>query len=304
MSPDSGATGGVIGNDALPPPCDASSRRAVGRIVSRASSSFRWAMALLPRERRETMYAIYAYCRVLDDIADGDETADRKRFLLDAWRKEIGHMYAGRPHHPVTRALARPTARYRLPHPEFERIIEGMETDAEPVRAPPLDTLLTYCRNVAGSVGVLTLATCGLTGPTARELAVAQGEAMQLTNVLRDVSEDAMRGRLYLPAELLAEAGIDDRAPEEVLAHPRIAKPLRALAALAEERFERAAALRNAIVAPAGADLRPARAMADGYRHLLRKLTRQGAAVAHRRIGLTSWEKLWVAARLGLPRPW
>ena len=175
------------------------------------------------------------------------------------------------------------------------------QTDVAP---PPLDMLLAYCRNVAGSVGVLTLATCGLAGATARELAVAQGEAMQLTNVLRDVSEDAGRGRLYLPTELLAEAGIHDQEPELVLAHPRIAEPLRALAALAEERFGRAEALRAAIAMPAGADLRPARAMADGYRHLLRKLTDQGTAVVHRRIGLAPWEKLWVAARLGLPRPW
>ncbi len=258
-------------------------------------------MSVLPPERRAAMYAIYAYCREVDDIADGDTPDERKAAMLDAWRDEVAALYAGRPTHPVSRALLRPVRLFDLPRAEFEAVLDGMAADvAAPPRGPSLASLRTYCRQVAGAAGVLTLAACGLHGDAALELAADQGEAMQMTNILRDLGEDAARGRLYLPAEHLEAAGIASRDPAAVLADPRLPAATGALAALAEARYAAAA---NAHVALAsGGDLRPARAMAAGYRRLLERL-RDGAG-AVRRVSLSPPEKIWLALRFGVPRPW
>lgn len=281
---------------------DRAAERQVRRTVVRAGSSFRWAMAVLPRERRAAMYAIYAYCREVDDIADGTESPARKIAMLDAWRDEIGALYADRPTHPVTRALHRPVRLYALPRAEFDAVLDGMAHDAAaPQAAPALADLQRYCRQVAGAVGVLTLAVCGLQGPAATRLAIDQGEAMQMTNILRDLGEDAARDRLYLPEEYLSDAGIATRVPRSVLRDPGLPLATAALTDLAEARYATAEAAYRSL-RDAGGDLRPARAMAAGYRRLLGRL-RDGAG-AHGRISLSRPEKVWLAVRYGLPHPW
>ena len=282
-------------------PRDRAAGREVRRIVAGAGSSLRWAMAVLPPERRAALYAIYAYCREVDDIADGDTSDKRKMALLGAWRGEIGALYAGRPTHPISRALLRPVRRFDLPRTEFEAVLDGMAADvAGPVRAPTLNALRTYCRQVAGAAGVLTLAVCGVHGAEACQLATDQGEAMQMTNILRDLGEDAARGRLYLPAEHLNAAGIAARDPAAVLADPHLPAATAVLAELAEARFAAADAAHAAL--QSNGDLRPARVMAAGYRQLLDRLRDGAGAVC--RIRLSPWEKLWLALRFGVPRPW
>ena len=177
--------------------------------VKRSGTSFAAGMSILSRERREGMHAIYAFCREVDDIADGDQSVVDKRLSLAAWRAEIDSLYAGKPRTPVGVALAGPVERYSLDRAEFILMIEGMEMDAEgPVVAPSMETLLAYTRRVAGAVGMLSMPVFGAPQCAAsRDFALSLGDALQFTNVLRDVGEDAAIGRLYLPRELLEKHG-------------------------------------------------------------------------------------------------
>ncbi|MEO3431225.1 presqualene diphosphate synthase HpnD [Pelagibius sp. CAU 1746] len=267
----------------------------VREVATRSDSSFLWGMRLLPRPRREAMYAIYAFCREVDDIADEDGTLAQKQQALAAWREEIERLYAGAPSRPTAKALLRPLRDYGLPKDEFLAIIDGMEMDArEDIRAPSLADFRLYCRRVAGAVGVLSVHAFGATEPEARELALAEGDALQFTNILRDLAEDARRGRLYLPRELLQRHGIDSTDPMTVLADPRLPAACRDLAALAEERFAEAERL---MLRCARGPMRPARIMLAIYRRLLTRLERDDWRDVTARVSLPKAEKLWIALR-------
>ena len=217
---------------------DASLSEQVHAIVANASTSFFWAMRLLPRPKREAMFAVYAYCRAVDDIADGDDTPEVKLAGLTAWREEIDQLFQGRPNHPITRALRRPVETYGLAKEEFLALLDGMEMDAtNRMVAPSFSELELYCDRVAGAVGLLSVRIFGVSGPAARPLALTLGRALQLTNLLRDLLEDAELGRLYLPRELLEAHGIETRDPAAVLRHPALAAVCGDLAEIAGERF-------------------------------------------------------------------
>jgi squalene synthase HpnD len=277
---------------------DAESLDHVRRVVARSGSSFAAGMRILPRPRREAMFAIYAFCREVDDVADGPAPAEAKLAQLQAWRDEIEHLYAGRPSRPTTRALLRPIAEYNLPQAEFLEVLQGMESDARgSLSAPSLAELRTYCRQVAGAVGLLSIRVFGVTDSTAERFALSLGEALQFTNILRDLSEDAERGRLYLPAELLKDAGIAARDPVQVLADPRIAEACRALGQMAAADFEEAEALSQRLDRR---KLRPALLMMAVYRRLLTRLEGAGWQPQTEPVGLTRGEKLWIFLRHGL----
>ncbi|GAB4353244.1 MAG: hypothetical protein Kow00114_02380 [Kiloniellaceae bacterium] len=264
-------------------------------VATRSGSSFLWGMRLLPRPRREAMYAIYAFCREVDDIADEGGTPEEKQRELAAWRAEIDRLYAGQPSRPTTRALLRPVADYRLPKEEFLAVIDGMEMDArEDIRAPSMADFRLYCRRVAGAVGVLSVHAFGATEPEARDLALAEGDALQFTNILRDVAEDAQRGRLYLPRELLQRHGIDSSDPMTVLGDPRLPAVCREFAAMAEERFAEAERL---MALCARGPMRPARIMLAVYRRLLSRLQADDWRDMSLRTSLPKAEKLWIALR-------
>jgi phytoene synthase len=280
-------------------PADAEAARAhVRAVATRSGSSFLWGIRLLPRPRREAMYAIYAFCREVDDIADeGGSPAEKQRGLA-AWREEIERLYAGRPTQPTSRALLRPVRDYALPKDEFLAVIDGMEMDArEDIRAPSLADFRLYCRRVAGAVGLLSVHVFGVTEPEAQALALAEGDALQFTNVLRDIAEDAERGRLYLPRELLQHHGIDSDDPLVVLRDARLAGVCRDLAALAEERFAEAERL---MAHCRRGPIRPARIMLAVYRRLLTRLQQRGWADMSEEVRLPKAEKLWIALRNGL----
>ena len=192
-------------------------------MVIGSGTSFYWGMRLLPRAKRDAMYAIYAFCREVDDVADGDAPAAAKLDGAGGWRREIDALFAGRPSRPTTLALLDPVARFDLPPAEFDAMIDGMEMDAdERMRAPPhgrARALLPLRRRrgraaVGARVRRARRAMCGAG-------ALALGEALQLTNILRDLAEDAARGRLYLPRELLERNGIAGRDPIGVLRRSR-----------------------------------------------------------------------------------
>lgn len=279
-------------------PDDASLREAIRQRVEAAGTSFYWAMRLLPRERRAGMYAIYAFCREVDDIADDTTPPAEKQAALASWHREIDALYAGRPRQLVARALAEPVDRYQLRREDFHAVIDGMEMDAaEDIRAPDLAILDLYCGRVAGAVGHLSVHVFGDTSPAAHTVADHLGRALQLTNVLRDLQEDAERGRLYLPRENLEQHGIASTEPLAVLRHPALPSVCRNVAGLALTHFETAS---EAMGRCSRRAMRPAAVMGAFYRATLEALLRAGWRDPSRRIGLSKPHKLWLVLRHGL----
>ncbi|MEX2630551.1 MAG: presqualene diphosphate synthase HpnD, partial [Tistlia sp.] len=254
-----------------PPPTPEAAADHAEAMVRRSGTSFFWGMRVLPPERRRAIYAVYAFCRAVDDIADepGDPAVQQAR--LDAWRRELDLLYAGgAPHDPVAWALQPAIRRYDLPKVEFEAVIDGMEMDLHKRNlAPSLEELLLYCRRVAGAVGLLAIRCFGAREAEAERLAIVLGEALQLTNILRDLGEDADDGRLYLPAELLERHGIASRDPAAVLADPRLPRVCGDLAALARQRYIEA---RKLIARCDRRRLRPAILMMASYEPLLERM--------------------------------
>jgi presqualene diphosphate synthase len=271
---------------------------AVEAIVRAAGTSFYRGMRVLPPSRRHAMYAIYAFCRVVDDIAD-DETvplAERLPRLAD-WRARIADLYGGVTDGPVTRVLAAAVQCYALRQEDFLAVIDGMQMDAEtPMVAPDLVTLDLYCDRVAAAVGRLSVRAFGDASAAADRVAYALGRALQLTNILRDVQEDAERGRLYLPREYLDAAEVP-HDPLAALGAARLPEVCSRVAALAHAQFR---AARAAMVECDRQAMRPARLMGATYAAILARLERRGWARLDQRVSLPAWQKLWVAVRYGL----
>jgi phytoene synthase len=279
-------------------PDDAALRQAIRRRVETAGTSFYWAMRLLPQERRNAMYAVYAWCREVDDIADGDSPVALKLAALGAWRDEIEALYAGRPRELVTRALHEPVLRYELRRQDFLAVVDGMEMDArEDIRAPDLAALDLYCARVASAVGHLSVHVFGDASPAAHRVADSLGRALQLTNILRDLGEDAQRGRLYLPRELLDRYDIGVTEPMLVLRHPALPAVCRELAVIAERHFQDA---EQAMMQCRRRAMRPAAVMGAVYRATLRELLRRGWRDPGAPVALSRTLKLWLALRNGL----
>jgi len=279
-------------------PDDESLRQAIRQRVEAAGTSFYWAMRLLPRARRDGMYAIYAFCREVDDIADDTGPPGPKQAALADWHGEIDALYAGRPSQLVARALVEPIARYRLRREDFHAVIDGMEMDAaEDIRAPDLATLDLYCGRVAGAVGHLSVHVFGDASPAAHSVADHLGRALQLTNILRDLDEDAQRGRLYLPREIFERHGISGTDPLTVLRHPALPAACRELAELALAHFDEAA---RAMARCSRRAMRPAAVMGAFYRAMLEALLRAGWRDPGTRIRLSKLHKLRLVLRHGL----
>ena len=271
---------------------------AISLRLRAAGSSFFWAMQLLPYRRREAMYALHAFCREVDYIADGDATRALKEVLLSDWRSEIALLYAGRPQHAVTRALSEAVRSYGLQCSDFLAIIDGMEMDARAdIRAPSLDELDSYCRRVAVAVGRLSVRIFGEETAAGERVAAELGRAIQLTNILRDLVEDARRRRLYLPREILQAHGIHATTPSWVLAHPALPDVCRDVAMLAEQHYSAAA---KAIAACPRRTMRPPAVMLHIYRALLHELLARGWRYLDEPVRIPSWRKLALVLRHGL----
>ena len=279
-----------LGDDAL--------RETIRHRVEAAGTSFYWAMRLLPQDRRNGMYAVYAFCREVDDIADGDHPVEHKLAALAAWRKEIEALYGGRPHLLVARALCEPTRRYDLRREDFLAVIDGMEMDArEDIRAPDLAMLDLYCARVASAVGHLSVHIFGDCSEAAHLVAESLGRALQLINILRDLDEDAGRQRLYLPREILDRHGIAGFDPAAALRHPELPAVCREVAAIAEGHFRQA---EQAMTRCSRRAMRPAAVMAAIYRATLSALLLSGWREPATRVSLSKPLKLWLVLRHGL----
>lgn len=264
-----------------------------------AGSSFYLAMRILPRERREAMYAIYAFCRAVDDIADDVGPREPRRAALARWREDIDRLYQGKPA-PATKPLAGPVERFGLRRGDFLAVIDGMEMDLDAdLRAPDWSTLDLYCDRVASAVGRLSVRIFGIKPKTGDQLAHHLGRALQLTNILRDLDEDAAIGRLYLPREALQNAGImlDGRPPSDVLLEPRIDEACRKVAARALEHFAEASRImarcpRRTVRAP--------RLMEAAYRQILTDLTARGFAPPRTRVRINKLRLIGALLRFGI----
>ena len=271
--------------------------REVETIVRAAGTSFYRGMAVLPAARRQAMYAIYAFCRIVDDIADEDSEFATKLPRLAVWRDHIEGLYRGEAEDAVTRALLRAVHSFDLRRQDFLHVIDGMQMDAqEVIVAPSLAKLDLYCDRVASAVGRLSVRAFGDASPAADRVAHALGRALQLTNILRDVAEDATRGRLYLPAEFLADAGIPSD-PAAALAHPGLPRVCARLALIAETHFAEAHA---AMAVCDRRAMKPARMMAATYAAILTRLRATGWSDPTHRVRLPTWQKLFLALRYGL----
>ena len=269
----------------------------VERLVRASGSSFYWGMRLLPLAERRALYAVYAFCRRADDIADAPGAPAERLAALDRWRGELGAAFEGHPQSDIGAALAEAGRDFALPRAELEAVLDGMAWDvSDPPVAPDRPALARYCRQVAGSVGVMTLAVLGYRDQRSLRLAEVLGEALQFTNILRDLSEDARRGRLYLPADLLEGAGVTRRTPEAVLGDPALPEACRLLAGEARARFSEARGLIRDM-GPRG--LRTPRLMLAVYARLLDRMAAAGWPQTAR-MTLPGWEKTWLALRHGL----
>ena len=261
-------------------------------------SSFYAAMRIMPKAERDAMFAIYKFCRLVDDIADdGTRARPQRAAELDEWRADLAALYDGR---PAGRAafLAQPVHAFGLRQADFLAVIDGMDMDvASDIRAPDLATLELYCDRVACAVGRLSTRIFGMDEKPGLELAHELGRALQLTNILRDLDEDAEMGRLYLPAELLTQVGIATTDPNAAIGDCRVDGACRALAERALEHF--AAADRLMRSRPRGRLLAP-KLMEAVYRAMLKDMLVQGWAAPRRRVRIAKPRLLWIVVRCTL----
>ncbi len=272
---------------------------AVAALVRNAGTSFYRGMAVLAPDRRYAMYAIYAFCRVVDDIADDDEGTPPLRVAqLDGWRARISDLYRGVASDPVTRVLLLSVRAFALRQADFLAVIDGMQMDVLPIVAPDAALLDVYCDRVASAVGRLSVRAFGDASAEADVVAHHLGRALQLTNILRDVREDARRGRLYLPREVLAGAGVP-LDPEGALASAGLGSVCVWVAEQARDHF---AAARAAMRRCDRRAMKPARLMAATYAALLWHLERRGwdAVAQEQRVRVPTWHKLWIGLRYGV----
>jgi squalene synthase HpnD len=270
---------------------------AVEALVRKAGTSFYRGMRVLPPDRRHAMYAIYAFCRIVDDIADEEGTLPEKFLRLAEWRARVAGLYHGRGDGPVTRVLVAAVQHFGLREEDFAAVIDGMRMDAETVIvAPDLATLDLYCDRVAAAVGRLSVRAFGDSSPAADKVAWSLGRALQLTNILRDIKEDADRGRLYLPAEYLDLSAVP-HDPVAALQSAGLPMVCARLAADARGHFREARA-QMALCNPAA--MKPARLMGETYAAILTCLEQSRWRDPAQRVSLPMWRKLWLLLRYGL----
>jgi phytoene synthase len=263
--------------------------------AERASgSSFYNAMRVLPRAQRDAMFEIYSFCRQVDDIADSSGPRALRRQQLERWRADLGALYAGKPA-PRTQGLVAPVRDFGLRREDFHAVIDGMEMDVvADICAPDEATLDIYCDRVASAVGRLSVRVFGMEEPDGLALAHHLGRALQLTNILRDLDEDASIGRLYLPIQVLRTAGISAIDPASVLASPALGMVCADIVERARAHFAQADIV---MVRSPRRTVRAPRIMAEAYLAILDRLVDRGWSPPRRPIHLPRARLLWIIMR-------
>ena len=269
-------------------------------VTRQSASSFYYALRLLPPVRRKALYAVYAFCRAVDDAVDEAEAGAASQLVAE-WRAELERCYQGAPLHPVTVALAVSLEQFPVPKSALCAVIDGVEMDLLKSRYATFAELELYCRRVASAVGLASIEVFGYTNPAARDYAVDVGLALQLTNILRDLSEDAERDRIYLPAEDLAAFDI----PEEDLLRGVYNRRFCQLMEFECERARRYyASAETKLPAEDAASLRPAEVMRRTYSQVLDRIVAERYFVFGRRLGLSRTRKVALAASMWIGSLW
>jgi phytoene synthase len=273
----------------------------VSRITRRSRSNFFYAFLCLPRPQREAIYAVYAFCRIVDDAVDLGHDREAQRQALAAWRAEIARVYDGAPEHPAGRELQVAIGRFPIPRSSLEDIIAGVEMDLDHAGYETFEDLYPYCYRVASAVGLACIEIFGYRDPRACQYAVDLGVALQLTNILRDVGPDARAGRVYLPREDLRRFGVtgDDLAAGRYT--PQFVALMAWEAARARQYYERAWA---ALPAADARTLFAAEIMGRTYFALLQALERRRFRVFGARVGVPAPTKLAIALGCWLRARW
>ncbi len=271
------------------------------QITRRSRSSFYYAFILLPPERRRALHAVYAFCRFIDDIAD-DEAIREPALLLRRWREELDRVYAGVPTRALSRALADSARRFTIPRDLFVEIIAGVEMDLSRKRYQTFEELRPYCYRVASALGLICIEIFGYRNPSAKLYAENLGLALQLTNIIRDVGEDAARGRIYLPLEDLARFNVSE---DEILGGVYSSNFVSLMDFEAKRAQELYAKAQSALAPEDSATLLTAEAMRLIYAALLERIMKSNYRVLDRRHSLSAPHKLylvgraWAAGRFG-----
>jgi phytoene synthase len=257
-----------------------------------SGSSFYYSFLFLPQPRRSAIMALYAFCREVDDTVDECTDESVARVKLAWWRKEIGAMYEGKQTHPVTQALQPHVATYQLKQEHLQAIIDGMEMDLDQTRYLDYKAMSRYCWHVASVVGILSASIFGATRPETLQYAEKLGHAFQLTNIIRDVGEDARKGRIYLPVNELQQFNVTAADLLNARHNENFENLMKFQVARAQQAYDEALAL---LPKEDRRAQRPGLMMSAIYRTVLNEIEADGYHVLNQRISLTPLRKLWLA---------
>ena len=264
----------------------------VSQKAAASGSSFYYAFLFLPAQKRAAITAFYAFCREVDDVVDDATDIGVAATKLAWWQTEVAQAFAGQPSHPVLQALLPLAPEFGIAERHLQAVIEGCQMDLKQTRYLDIAGLQRYCHLVAGVVGEVAAQIFGQTQPQTTTYAHTLGQALQLTNIIRDVGEDAMRGRIYLPMSDLKQFGV---TAQEILSRQYSDR----FTALMQFQAQRARSLyQQALALLPAADRRaqkPGLMMASIYRALLHEIEKERFAVLHQRISLTPLRKFWLA---------
>ncbi len=252
-------------------------QKTAAAVTTQSRSNFFFAFLFMPKERRQAIYAVYAYCRVIDDIVDSDDPVDHKQAALSQWEEELkAAFFDGQPTHPVAIALAAAHRKFGVRYEDALLVLRGCQADLHKQRYATWAELYEYCYHVASAVGLMCIELFGCKHPGSRQYAVHLGQALQLTNILRDIAEDAERDRIYVPQEALREFGLSDA---DILAGKRSTSSLWLVRHLAARARREYALARQCLPSADRRALMPAEIMGSIYFALLEEVEQRGDAV-------------------------
>lgn len=267
------------------------------RVARTQAKNFYYSFLLLSRPQRQAMCAIYAFMRYCDDLSDAEDVTDRAGAIA-RWQADLDSALAGNaPENPVWPAFSDAVARYRIPHEYFRAMIRGVSSDLEPRHVQTFQELYDYCYHVASVVGLTIIHIFGFNDPRALELAEKCGVAFQLTNILRDVREDAEHGRVYLPAEDLEKFGVKATELSGAALSPALRKLLEFEAERARAYYRESEPLMDMVDSGSRSSLK---ALIGIYSRLLERISSSGYEVLRERVRVPAWEKLWILARCAI----
>lgn len=265
--------------------------------VAESGSNLTAAFKILDPDRRAAINALYAFCREVDDVVDECSEPQLAAIKLSWWKTELDRLFQGQAQHPVTKALAARLQDYGLPQECFHEIIAGVEMDLTQNRYATWSDLDVYCDRVAGAVGLLSARIFGTVSPATLDYAITLGRALQYTNIIRDVGDDARKGRIYLPAEAMQQTGLDAGSILRLEHSPALYQLLHHMADRAHKLYDQAV---NTLPAGERRAQRPGLMMAAIYRDLLRLLESESFQIMHQRLSVAPARKLWLAWRTAI----